>query len=33
MNIKEIRLKMVKATAEGIKQYIEVFEKNKGFTK
>ncbi|WP_367173840.1 N-acetylmuramoyl-L-alanine amidase [uncultured Brachyspira sp.] len=33
MNTKETRLKMVKATAEGIKQYIEVFEKTEGFTK
>ena len=33
MNTKETRLKMVKATAEGIKKYIELFEKTKGFTK
>ncbi|AEM21441.1 N-acetylmuramoyl-L-alanine amidase [Brachyspira intermedia PWS/A] len=33
MNTKETRLKMVKATAEGIKKYIEIFEKTKGFTK
>ncbi|WP_297296605.1 N-acetylmuramoyl-L-alanine amidase [uncultured Brachyspira sp.] len=33
MKTKETRLKMVKATAEGIKQYIELFEKTKGFTK
>ena len=33
MNTKETRLKMVKATAKGIKQYIELFEKTKGFTK
>ena len=33
MKTKETRIKMVKATAEGIKQYIELFEKTKGFTK
>lgn len=33
MKTKETRLKMVKATAEGIKQYIELFEKTEGFTK
>ncbi|MEI0476293.1 N-acetylmuramoyl-L-alanine amidase [Brachyspira pulli] len=33
MKTKETRLKMVKATAEGIKKYIELFEKTKGFTK
>ncbi|MDO6994188.1 N-acetylmuramoyl-L-alanine amidase [Brachyspira innocens] len=33
MNTKETRLKMVKATADGIKKYIELFEKTKGFTK
>ena len=33
MNTKGTRLKMVKATAEGIKKYIELFEKTKGFTK
>ena len=33
MSTKETRLKMVKATADGIKKYIEVFEETKGFTK
>ena len=33
MSTKETRLKMVKATADGIKKYIEVFEKTEGFTK
>ena len=33
MNTRETRLKMVKATADGIKKYIELFEKTKGFTK
>ena len=33
MNTRETRLKMVKSTADGIKKYIELFEKTKGFTK
>lgn len=33
MNTKETRIKMVKATALGIKKFIEEFEKTKGFTK
>lgn len=33
MKTKETRLKMVKAAAEGIKKYIELFEKTEGFTK
>lgn len=33
MNTKETRLKMVKATATGIKNYINIFEKTNGFTK
>lgn len=33
MNTKETRIKMVKATATGIKKFIEEFEKTKGFTK
>ncbi|WP_297205446.1 N-acetylmuramoyl-L-alanine amidase [uncultured Brachyspira sp.] len=33
MSTKETRLKMVKATADGIKKYIEVFEETKSFTK
>lgn len=33
MNTKETRIKMVKATAMGIKKFIDEFEKTKGFTK
>ena len=33
MNTKETRLKMVKASAKGIKKYIELFEKTEGFIK
>ena len=33
MNTKETRIKMVKATATGIKKFIEEFEESKGFTK
>lgn len=33
MNTKETRLKMVKATATGIKNYINIFEKTNGFIK